>query len=329
MNNVIGLDLGMGATKLWSSAGGTMVLSQVAAVTRQDIDLKALGMTSRKRPTVILNGAGRMLVGEGAHDAGTPIERLDYERLTGSPEIKALVYNVLSSQHTDENTPISLIVGLPLGLATDGDQGEGKRRVDAVKDWLKGAHVWKADGVEHVAVVDRVGCVGQAHGAYFDWLLDLHGRRQNKPGRDEEIGVISIGFNTVELVVLKDNKAVERFVDGEQIGVRRYLELVNEKRRRLFSLGELDIRLRNGSLHDDAELGKWVAQVHGRIESQWGKAAQRFDRIIAVGGGAIVLRDALADLFGNRLVDVDDPVMSIARGLYKFGVMRNDGQAGK
>lgn len=325
MNNVIGLDLGMGATKLWSSTGGTMVLSQVAAVTRQDIDLKALGMTSRKRPTMILNGNGRLLVGEGAHDAGTPIERLDYERLTGSPEMKSLVYSVLSSQNTDEHTQLSLIVGLPLGLATDGDEGDGRRRVDAVKAWLKGAHVWRADGVEHVAVVDRVGCVGQAHGAYFDWMLSLDGRRQNKPGKDEEIAVISIGFNTIELVVLKDNKAMERFVDGEQIGVRRYLELVNEKRRRLFSLGELDIRLRNGSLVDEAELSKWAAQVHGRIESQWGKAAQRFDRVIAVGGGAIVLRDALHDLFSQRLVDVDDPVMSISRGLYKFGVM----QAGK
>lgn len=64
--NVIGLDLGMGATKLWSDAGGKMVLSQVSAVTRQEIDLKSLGMTARKRPMVILNGSGRLLVGEGA-----------------------------------------------------------------------------------------------------------------------------------------------------------------------------------------------------------------------------------------------------------------------
>lgn len=318
----IGLDMGMGATKLWGDAGGVMMLSQVAAVTRQEIDLKALGMTSRKRPMTILNGSGRLLVGEGAHDAGMPIERLDYERLTGSPEMKALVYSVLSSQQTDEHTPIALMVGLPLGLANDGDDGDGKRRVEAVKTWLKGAHVWRADGVEHVAVVDRVGCVGQAHAAYFDWLLSLDGCRQNKPGKDEEIAIVSIGFNTIELVVLKDNKALERFVDGEQIGVRRYLELVNDKRRRLFSLGELDIRLRNGSLTDDAELAKWRAQVHGRIESQWGKAAQRFDRVIAVGGGAIILRGALSNLFGSRLVDVDDPVMSVSRGLYKFGLMQ-------
>lgn len=323
--NVIGLDLGMGATKLWSDAGGKMVLSQVSAVTRQEIDLKSLGMTARKRPMVILNGSGRLLVGEGAHDAGMPIERLDYERLTGSPELKALVYAALVGQEIGEDAPISLTVGLPLGLADDADNGEGKRRIDAVKTWLKGAHVWRADGVEHVAVVDRVGCVGQAHAAYLDWLLSIDGRRQNKPGRDEEIAVISIGFNTIEMVVLKDNKAMERFVDGTQKGVRRYLEMVNDKRRRLFSLGELDIRLRNGSLIDEAELSKWSAQVHGHIEERWGTAARRFDRIIAVGGGAILLSDALRNLFGSRLVEIDDPVMSVARGLYKFGLV----QAGK
>lgn len=315
--HTIGLDMGMGATKLWSDAGGKVILSQVAMPTREDIDLKALGMSAKRRPTVILSAAGRLLVGEGAHDAGTPIERLDYERLTGSPEMKALVYAALATQVTFACDPITLMIGLPLGLAA-GD--ESKRRVDAVKAWLTGAHVWRADKREHVAVVERVGCVSQAHAAYLDWLLNDDGQPSGRQIKGKEIAVISIGFNTIELLVLRDNQAVARFTAGEKLGVRRFLELANESRRSLFSLGELDVRLRAGALDEPAALAKWAAQVHGHIERQWGDAAQRFDHVIGVGGGALLLRGALGDLFRSRLIESDEPVLSVARGLYKFGL---------
>lgn len=315
----IGLDMGMGATKLWSDAGGKIILSQVAMPTREDIDLKALGMSAKRRPITILNGAGRLLVGEGAHDAGAPVERLDYDKLAGSPEMKALVYAALTSQNTSEDDPIALMIGLPLGLAAGDDS---KKRVDAVKVWLAGAHVWRADKVEHVAVVSRVGCVSQAHAAYLDWLLCFDGQPAGRQIKGKEIAVISIGFNTIELLVLRDNQAVARFTAGEKLGVRRFLELANESRRSLFSLGELDVRLRAGALDEPAALGKWAAQVHGHIERQWGDAAQRFDHVIAVGGGALLLRDALGDLFRSRLIESDEPVLSVARGLYKFGLMQ-------
>lgn len=318
----IGLDMGMGATKLWSDAGGKIVLSQVAMPTREDIDLRALGMSAKRKPMVILNGAGRLLVGEGAHDAGTPVERLDYDKLAGSPEMKALVYAALTSQNTSEDDPLSLMVGLPLGLATGDDS---RKRVDAVKLWLAGAHVWKADRREHVAVVERVGCVSQAHAAYLDWLLNIDGKPAGRPVKGAEIAVISVGFNTIEMVVLRDNQAVSRFVAGEKLGVRRFLELVNEGRRGLFSLGELDIKLRNGALDEPSALSKWSAQVHGHIERTWSEAAQRFDHVIAVGGGALLLRNALIDLFGARLIESDEPVLSVARGLFKFGLMQKLG----
>jgi hypothetical protein len=311
--------MGMGATKLWSDAGGKVILSQVAMPVQEDIDLKALGMSAKRRPLTILNGSGRLLVGEGAHDAGTPVERLDYDKLAGSPEMKALVYAALTSQNTREDDPIALMIGLPLGLAAGDDS---KKRVDAVKLWLAGAHVWRADKVEHIAVVNRVGCVSQAHAAYLDWLLTAAGQPAGRQIKGKEIAVISIGFNTIELLVLRDNQAVARFTAGEKLGVRRFLELVNESRRSLFSLGELDVRLRAGSLDEPAALSKWGAQVHGHIERKWGDAAARFDHVICVGGGALLLRDALGDLFRSRLIESDEPVLSVARGLYKFGLMQ-------
>ena len=98
--NIVGLDLGMGATKLWTAQGGTIMVSQVAVPVGREINLGALGLSAKRRPQVITSSTGRYLVGEGAHDAGSPIERLDYERLTGAPEMHALVYAALTTALT-------------------------------------------------------------------------------------------------------------------------------------------------------------------------------------------------------------------------------------
>ena len=63
----------------------------------------------------------------------------------------------------------------------------------------------------------------------------------------------------------------------------------------------------------------------GCIEREWGDAAQRFEHIIAVGGGSLLLAEALSTVFGTRLVTSDEPVLSVARDLYKLGL----GQARK
>lgn len=319
MTNIIGLDLGMGGVKTWSHDGGHILLSQVSAPTAQSINFNALGLKPGKRPMAILNGTGRYFVGQGAHDAGEPIERLDYDRLTGSPEMRALVYGALSNHNTvSAATPtLDLFVGLPLGLAA----GEGSReRVAAVKAWLGGDHHWHAGKHQHVATIASVGCVSQAHAAYADWLLELDGRPRNKAPKGAEVGVISIGFNTIEMLVLRDMQPIEKFTSGEKLGVRRLLELINEQRGGLYSLGELDVQLRAGHLDEPAALAKWQSQVLGHIERVWGDEQRRFALVLAVGGGCVLLRSALQRLFGARLGESDEPVMSVARGLFKLGV---------
>jgi len=351
---VVGLDLGMGATKLWSSSGGSTILSQVSVPSGREINLGALGLVTKRKPQVIANGTGRYLVGEGAHDVGTPVERLDYDRLTGAPEMRALVYGALSQADAVFVSDVHLVVGLPLGLA-GGDNG--RKRVAAVKAWLVGNHhkwpspsttprrvaygphcasgpprghagPWQTGGRDQAVHIVRntpsrgcVGCVSQAHAAYTDWCIDLDGTALHKPDKSAEIAVISVGFNTIELLVLRDNQPLAKFTAGEKLGVRRLLEIANEQRGGLFTLGELDIQLRTGALRDVAAVAKWTSQVKGHIEREWGDAAQCFERVLAVGGGSLLLADALRELFGERLITSDEPVLSVARGLYKLGLV--------
>jgi hypothetical protein len=133
--------------------------------------------------------------------------------------------------------------------------------------------------------------------------------------------VISIGFNTVELLVLRDNAPVARFTSGDQLGVRRLLEIVRASRAGTYTLGDLDNELRAGGIVGTEAFGQWASLVRGHIESKWGDVAPRFAKVIAVGGGALLLSDDLRDVFGGRLVESDEPVLSVARGLYKLGVI--------
>ena len=193
-----------------------------------------------------------------------------------------------------------------------------------VKGWLKGSHQFSADGEAMKLEVGQVRLTSQPVGALFDYVLDEDGRIQadRASAMLDEVGVISVGFNTVELLVVKDQGAVERFTAGNTLGVRRLLELLN--RDGLFSLGELDEKVRAGRMKDELRtaLPIWAREVNGEIERRWGQSFKRFVKVIIVGGGALLLKDLLTAQFGVKAHVPNVPVLSIARGLWKLSVMK-------
>lgn len=338
----VGEDLGMGANKLWSGgwetpgekkgsvvfkvAGGLQMVSQVASNGRGHFE-GMLGLKAKRRPMEIASDFGSFYVGEGAHEHGRPVENLDFERLTGAPEMRALLYGSLSQfqkQYGKFDRPLSLMVGLPLQMMMGAN---AKAYQSAVKGWLKGTHEFTADREAMKIEVGQVRLTSQPVGALFDYVLDDGGRIQSDRAAAmlDEVGVISVGFNTVELLVVKDQGAVERFTAGNTLGVRRLLELLN--RDGLFSLGELDEKIRAGRMRDELKsaLPIWSREVNGEIERRWGQSFKRFVKVIVVGGGALLLKDALTAQFGDKAYVPNLPVLSIARGLWKLSVMKGKG----
>lgn len=335
----LGEDLGMGANKLWGNGwdvpgekkgttrfvqgGGLQVVSQVSSNGRGHYQ-GMLGLKSKRRPMEIASDFGSFYVGEGAHEHGRPVENLDFERLTGAPEMRALLYGSLAQYqklYGKFDRPLSLMVGLPLQMMMGAD---AKAYQAGVKGWLKGSHQFSADGEAMKLEVGQVRLTSQPVGALFDYVLDEDGRIQadRASAMLDEVGVISVGFNTVELLVVKDQGAVERFTAGNTLGVRRLLELLN--RDGLFSLGELDEKVRAGRLKDELRtaLPIWAREVNGEIERRWGQSFKRFVKVIIVGGGALLLKDLLTAQFGVKAHVPNVPVLSIARGLWKLSVMK-------
>jgi hypothetical protein len=159
----------------------------------------------------------------------------------------------------------------------------------------------------------------QPVGAFFDYLIDDSGQYipQRKAALKKEVGICSVGMNTVELLVIRDRAPVDRFTSGNTLGVRRLLDICNHGD--LYSRGELDSQLRAGDLDYKSALPIWGSEVGGLVEKVWGRAWRRFACVIVVGGGAVLLKDQLQITFQGRAFVPDAPVMATARGLYKIG----------
>ena len=318
-NNLIplGIDAGNGAFKLYGAAGGLELVSQVATNGTQKV-LSTLGLRKSKAPLAIHNENGSFYVGAGAHDFGRPVENLDVDRFNGTPEMKALLHGSLTryqQRYGKFSNSLAVVVGLPNEVLT-GDQAE--QNVENVKRWLRGAHTWTADGEPYSVGIADVKAASQVTGGLFDYLLDGEGNfiPERKGAFNSEVGIITIGFGTVELMVVRNREIVQRFTSGAASGVRRLLELVNGQR--LYSLGEMDMQLRTGQLDTREALPIWEREVTGVIEKQWGTAWKRFAAVLIMGGGAILLKDSLPHRFNGRAYMPDEPVQAIARGLYRL-----------
>jgi len=318
--HILGFDPGMGAIKLYGAEGSVELPSQVAVATGPRLMVAAGLRLSRKHvPEVGIEG-NTFLVGAGAHNHGQPVENLDYDRLTGSPEMHALFYGALSQYPDLPKTLDAVMVGLPLETLS-GE--EARRNANAVRRWLRGTHTWTVDGEAHSVEIKDVMITPQPVGALFDYVLDENA--QFVPGRKKallaEVGVVSIGFNTIELLVIRNRTPADRLTAGRTLGVRRLLELADGEG--IYTLGELDDLLRRGRLDVRDALPVWEREVMGAIEKKWARVYRKFEKVIIVGGGAVLLQDALVRRFGGKAFVPDNPVIATARGLYKIALWKS------
>ena len=316
---LMGFDAGMGAIKLYGEHGGLQFQSQVAHNGTQKV-AAVMGLARQLAPLHVESTQGSFYVGPDAHSWGRAVENLNYERLTGAPEMYALLFGSLTryaQQHGSFDRPLSIVVGMPQEPITGPDAQDN---INAVKKWMTGTHQWQADGEEHKVEIADVKVTSQPVGALFDYLLteDGHFISNRKAAFKSEVGIISIGFNTIELLVVQDRKIVQKFAAGTTAGVRRLLDLVKDSNS--YTLGELDTLLRSKSLDIKTALPIWESEVSGVIGQHWGTTWKRFNKILLVGGGAALLKNTLPYKFNGKAFVPDNPVSSISRGLYKLRV---------
>ncbi len=346
------VDVGFGGIKaalVWQGQLRTAYVPAVVGVGETGLGLLESGIIrqDRKRPYVLTAGGQRYLVGPHVERFATPIERLDFDRLTPSPELQALTYTGLgrllsASGLSPDGQPVQAELAAVMGLPVQVLQGpEAVRTTQRLNEWLVGEHSFELDDRPFSLRIRAVKAMAQPMGAFFEWGLDPGGQwARSASDLKATVGILDLGFNTVDLVVLAGGQIVRRFTGGSTLGLRRgarvMQDLFEARTGRRVSLHQADQYLQQAgrggaevlvggepfNLKSLARQALDVAagEVRAYLSQTWEDGAQ-FDHILLTGGGVLALGERLRGAF-PRAVELADPVTANARGLARFAQRR-------
>lgn len=341
----LGWDPGYSNTKLALIRDGQLIThslpSSVGEANRGKKDGLTLGgvvrsQQRRRRPFHVAFDDLEFLVGPGVADYTEPIDRLDFDRFTDSPELRATFYAGVYRLINGGPHRLAVVAALPVEVVQS--KSEALRVERGLRDWLVGQHSFSVDGVETVITVEAVRArVPQPVATWFDWGLNLEGQWPNSSTATAPTLVIDQGFNTLDVLVVEQGRISERFSEGDTLGMRRAAErllrtiknkygvalelhtaaelvqtVVNGQPAEIYVNGQLtDVRAETRQA-----LKTLAAEVHNSLDRTAGKHAAAYN-VLLTGGGAIALRETLLRQFPAATV-MHEPVLSNARGLAKL-----------
>ena len=156
------------------------------------------------------------LVGPGVEERSTVImDRMDYDRFTDSPELRAMTYcllhQVVSSiapQGINGDTPnIALAMALPVEVVEKEQEAERVER--SIRSWLLGEHAFCVNGVETVLNVVNVRArISQPLAAWFEWGLNMAGQwsKEKQALIKAPAWIGDLGYNTFDVLLGSINK---------------------------------------------------------------------------------------------------------------------------
>jgi len=344
----IAVDVGFHAFKaalVWDDKIHTELVPAVVGVGETDTGLLQTGLVRQKKqmPDVVIVEDLRHLVGAYVNLYARPIERLDFDRLTFSPELRALLYTTLGkllsrpgvSVLPDATVDLALIIALPVQVLQGPD---AKAVVQALESWILGEHFFFLNDRAFHLRVQALKAMTQPLGSFFDWGMNVNGQWGRSPADlKASVAVLDQGFNTLDLFHLAGGQIVRRYTGGETLGQRRAAkamqDLLMQKAGRRFSLHEADEFVRQASNGHRAELlvkGEAMdlkplarqaldiaaGEVRAYLSQTW-EDGRTFDYILLTGGGVLAMGERLRSAYPNA-IELPEPVTANARGLAKF-----------
>ena len=345
----IGLDPGFGGTKAACITPGgahVAIVPSVVGVGQTDLGLLSVGKLGRRRrsrqPDQVSFEGVTYLVGENVARYARPVERMDFLRLSDSPELRALFHDVvfrLLGEACPEPSrrghhQANVMVGFPVEVMADCEQA--RSTLQALRRWVVGNHVFAVNGCEARFTVANLLAMAQPAGTFFAWGLNDKGK-WTRPRADlrAPVAVCDVGFCTLDLFVVEGGEVVGRFTSGDTVGMRRTAELiinsvrnsygvclslheadalVRQKQPRLYTArGEQNLRSQVGQALDTT-----AAAVVSFVERHWGNGRQ-FAHLLFTGGGAEALRDSLLRQYPHGVM-LPNPVTANALGLARYAV---------
>lgn len=313
----------------------TGIVPAVVGMGKTDLGLLSLGDVGRHRrrrlPDAVVFDDITYLVGHNVERYAEPMKGMDFQRLRGGAEIRALFYDVVYQVLGPGHYTLSLLIGLPVEVMVEKQRAVATLR--SLNQWMVGEHCYTVNDDEMIVDVQAVELMAQPIGALFAWGMDNQGRWTR--GRDAlraSVGVLDIGFNTLDLFAIEGIEVAKRYTDGDTLGMRRaaehLIQMVDDAYDKEISLHQADALIRDGSPtfstpQGEVDLQPMVDQALSRAASgilsfvqkpdKWGSGRQ-FDHLLVTGGGAEALRSQLHEAFPRAHI-MANPVVANAIGL--------------
>lgn len=326
----MGIDVGFGGVKGLAGSGKKVEFPSVIGDFHPVRFLSGLEGDIASRLVVEYN-CKRKFVGEAALKQSIPQATVDNDR-TVTEEGIILLTTAMALMSPDK-TPeaINLVVGLPVmhyeSLKT--------KYLNAVKTLhtidllsLSGETVCR----KYLSVTEAK-ILPQLFGTLFDQLLNEKGEIINPQLAAGKIGIIDIGYNTLDLLCAYNLEYINprstsfsglgMFTVFQALATEIYrnlgVEIPPERIEPLIKNREIKISGQNINIdqYKRSAFKEAAAQIISRVKSLWPNRWE-LDRIIITGGGAILLGEYLLTELGQQAYAANNPVLANANGYLKF-----------
>jgi hypothetical protein len=341
MKHVGAFDPGFGNGKLaitTEQGMRTAVVPSAVGMGDTNVGQLSLGGIGRQRrrglPDHVVINDVTYLVGDGVERYAESMKGLNFLRLRKGAEIRALLYDTIyqvlgAGEHT-----LDLVIGLPIEVMLSDKQAKSTN--NTLREWMIDQHTFTVNEEPVEIEIGNIAIMAQPVGAFFAWGLNDKGEwALDTDILQAAIGVLDIGFNTLDLFAIEGAEIARHYTDGDTLGMRRaaeYLiqavdtaydmEVSYHRADRFIREGNAELHTPQGKVNLSNLVDEALAQAASGILSfvqagdKWGSGRQ-FAYQLITGGGAEVLRPQIEETFPRGYI-LQEPVTANAVGLARY-----------
>jgi len=289
---IIGIDVGRDRVKAVSSMGRVDFPSVVGEWQQRNLSTKH----GEYEVTVDQN---KVFVGELAIRESYCQRAMATETKTHQ-ESKILFLTALAAL-VKEGESVNVVTGLPVAQHTTSGKNEFKKL-------LEGIHKVEINGQPRNIIINDIGIVPEAGGAYWSVVLDKHGQVSNSFIAEQKVRIVDVGSRTVNFCTIDKREYIDRDSGTLPYGVIELMNADKGSRDNVQNIGE-DVK------------EHFARRIAGDLSRKWMTYVPDQDLILLSGGGSILLQQYLKQHFMvNQLVE--DCVYANAEGFFKMGVAK-------
>jgi hypothetical protein len=304
MSNAIGIDIGYGYTKSFTSH------RKMAFPTAVSMYAPVFSFGG-KIPTIRVNGE-KFAVGEEIILNGFPYENTVRDDFVGSPSYMAVLGYVLSESNFSGNV---LVTGLPPTFYN-------KERAEELTGQIR--KQWLVNDQGRVIVIPgTVKIIPQGTGIFFSYVSTYPNYFQ------KNIIVIDVGYHTLDVVFFSNGKYIEGAVASFPLGIKMVYDEIRRSFGKTYGAfpkddDSIDEIIRHGKyLHFGKEyfldvreiIDSYRNLINSSIKSHAAKVSKKVDLVLAGGGGTTLFKETM-----KSVTLVDDPQFGNAKGFYEYGM---------